>query len=207
MYGTEVTSKDRATICAALQHPLRVRILEALEGGDRSPSQFLQEGLFPAENFKSFGQALSSVAYHFRELQKAGCIEVVGEHQRRGAIEKVYRSCALVEFTDDEFAELPLEDRERLSRSAIQAIVARAENSMRAGRFDARTDRYLVWMPVPLDERGWAEASASLDACYAEIKAIRDAAQARLEESGESPMHTTISLLGFESPPPPPPVA
>ena len=45
MQATKRGEKRRGdTICGALKHPLRVRILEILNDGPRSPSQFVEEG-------------------------------------------------------------------------------------------------------------------------------------------------------------------
>jgi hypothetical protein len=205
MGTTEQGQRRRAdTICAALKHPLRVRILEVLNEGPRSPSQFVEEGLVPRELFDSYHQALSLASYHFRELAKEGCLEVVESIPRRGAVEHVYEGKARVYFTDAEFAELPSATRRRLSRVSFQGLVARTDGAMRAGTFDARPDRHLTWMPMQLDERGWYELTTAMAGCFGEVEQIRHDARARLEESGEKPISTTFGMLGFESPPPPP---
>jgi hypothetical protein len=155
-------------------------------------------------SFKSRPHALSHVAYHFRALQKAGCIEVVRTVQRRGATEHIYRGSTTLVFTSEEFAGLPLEQRRILSRTSFQGLLARADGAMQAATFDARTDRHLVWMPMELDERGWAEFTTALDACFAEVQRIHEDARDRLAGSGERVIPATYGMLGFPSPPPPP---
>ena len=104
MEGTEAEGRKRAeTICAVLKHPVRVRILEILNEGPRSPSQFVEEGLIPKEHFTTYQQALSLASYHFRELEKEGCLEVIESIPRRGAVEHVYRGLARVFLSDAEF--------------------------------------------------------------------------------------------------------
>lgn len=196
--------KRADTICAVLKHPLRVRILEILNEGPKSPSQFVEEGLVPKEHYSGYQQALSLASYHFRELAKEGCLKVVASIPRRGAIEHVYEGKARVYFTDAEFEEMELSRREKLSRISFQGLVARADGAMRAGTFDARTDRYLVWVPMQLDERGWDELSASLSGCFGEVEQIRHDAKDRLAASGEKSIPVTFGVLGFESPQPPP---
>ena len=89
MAGSDGEAKQRReTISAALKHPLRVRILEVLNEGPRSPSQFVEEGLIPKEHYATYQQALSLAAYHFRELQKEGCLEVIESIPRRGAMRR-----------------------------------------------------------------------------------------------------------------------
>jgi hypothetical protein len=61
---------DNQSVCEALRHPIRVRILEALCDQDLSPTQFLRRGLLPP-GFDFEGDeknALSHVAYHFKQL-------------------------------------------------------------------------------------------------------------------------------------------
>lgn len=191
-------------VCAALKHPLRVRILEILNEGPKSPSQFVEEGLVPDALYKNYEQALSLAAYHFRALAKEGCLKVIDSVPRRGAVEHVYEGLTRVYFTDEEFAQLSLEDRRRLSRISFQGLIARADSAMQSGTFDARTDRHLTWMPLGVDERGWNEILTSMAACFGEIEQIRHDAQDRLAGSGDEVITVTVGMLGFESPAPPP---
>ena len=108
------TKKPNETICTVLKHPLRVRILEVLNEGPRSPSQFVEEGLIPKEHFTTYQQALSLASYHFRELEKEGCLEVVESIPRRGAIEHVYRGMARIFFDAGEFEATPRATRRKL---------------------------------------------------------------------------------------------
>lgn len=202
--GDGSKAKDRSTICDVLQHPLRVRILEVLDEGPRSPSQFVQEGLFPAELFSDYQKALSLASYHFRALEKEGCVEIVESIPRRGAVEHVYRGKSRIYLTDEEFEELSPEQRAKLSTISVQSLVARVDTAIRTKTFDARTDRHMTWRQLHLDERGWKDAMAALGACYEEIEQIRQDALDRLAASGEQVVTTTIGILGFESPPPPP---
>ena len=64
----------------ALAHPLRVRVLEALEDRTASPSELADE----------LGANLSLLSYHVRKLEELGMIELVRKAPRRGAIEHFY---------------------------------------------------------------------------------------------------------------------
>lgn len=206
MAGCEQGEKKKRTesICGPLRHPVRVRILEVLHDGPRSPSQFVAEGLLPQESYNDYDQALSLVSYHFRALEKEGCVEIIESIPRRGAVEHVYRGTADVYFNDAEFDELPQVTRRKLSRISIQSLVARADRAIREDTFDNRTDRHLTWMPMHLDQRGWEEAMAALAACFGELNQIKHDARDRLAGSGEPVIPTTVGMLGFETPPPPP---
>lgn len=205
MGGTEAEgSKRTETICTVLKHPLRVRILEVLNEGPRSPSQFVEEGLIPKEHFTTYQQALSLASYHFRELEKEGCLEVIESIPRRGAVEHVYRGLARVFFDDAEFEATSAEDRRELSRISLQGLIARADRAIWEETFDARANRHLTWMPMQLDERGWDEVIAALAATFGELSQIRHDARDRLAASGEKVVPATVGMLGFESPQPPP---
>jgi hypothetical protein len=205
MAGSESGERKRKeTICTVLKHPLRVRILEVLNEGPRSPSQFVEEGLIPKEHFTTYQQALSLASYHFRELEKEGCLEVVESIPRRGAVEHVYRGMARVFFDAGEFETMPRDTRRKLSRISMQGLIARADRAISTETFDARPDRHLSWMPMQLDERGWEEVIATLAATFGELTQIRHDARDRLSASGEEVVPATVAILGFESPPPPP---
>lgn len=193
------------TACAPLSHPMRVRILEIANTRDISPVAFVDEQLQPAGvTFPDRPSALSHVAYHFRALDAAGCIEVVRTAQRRGATEHIYRGTAPVEFTSAEFDRMSEEQRQLLSRTSLQALIARADGAMRAGTFDARTNRHLIWMAIELDEQGWEEFAAAQDDCFERVKRIHTESKDRLARSGERAIPATYGALGFESPPAPP---
>jgi hypothetical protein len=194
------------TTCGPLGHPLRVRILEITNERDISPSTFVDESLEPKGiNFSSRAHGLSHTSYHFRELEKAGCIEVIETFQRRGATEHIYRGTARVEFTTEEFDGMPKGQRRMLSRVAMQALVARVDGAMIADTFDSRTDRFMVMVPLELDPQGWGEFIGLMDNCYSRVQAINDESKGRLARSGdEEPIPATYGMLGFESPPPPP---
>lgn len=189
------------TTCSPLGHPLRVRILEVVNEHPMSPVQFVNEGLAP--NYKTKQHALSQVSYHFRALEKAGCIELAEINQRRGASEHVYRGRSRVLFTDEEFEQMSPEERKQLSRTSMQGLLARTDGAISSGTFDARSDRHLSWVAMELDERGWKELMTALGGCYGEIERIRQDARDRLAGSGGEVIPTTAALLGFESPPRP----
>jgi predicted transcriptional regulator len=72
-------------LARANTHPLRVSILEVL-GIDGS------RVLSPKDLSLELRSPLSTVNYHVTELRRSGLVEVVEEHQVRGAIEHFYRA-------------------------------------------------------------------------------------------------------------------
>lgn len=193
------------TASAALRHPLRARILEVANSCDISPVKFVNGEMWPRGfSFKSRQHALSHVSYHFRALERAGCISVVDTHQRRGATEHVFRGSGSHYYSDEEFARMSPDQRRGLSLSALQSLVARVDCALLSETLDTRADRHVTVTPMGLDERGWEELMAMMGRCMEESERIRSAARERLARSGDEPVPVTFSILGFESPPPAP---
>lgn len=201
-------SPDDQSVCHALKHPIRVRILEALCDGDLSPIQFLRRGLLPP-GFDFEGDeknALSHVAYHFKQLLEADCVVLVEKIPRRGANEHIYRSKMLVLHTDEDFEALTLRERLEISRSTLQMLVARAEGALYQGTFDKRPDRHLSWIGFDdLDPQGWEELRELQAEALEQAHGIKAAAIARKHERGEDDdmptFRATFGALAFESPP------
>jgi hypothetical protein len=192
--------KTRAEI---LSHPLRVRMLEIANEVDVSAVSFVRGGYASAllEHLEE-GTAVSQVAYHFRKLLRAGCVEVVEHHVRRGAVENVYRGVARASFTAEEWKSLDKDRREKISGVVIQALMARAESAMLEGTFDERNDRWLAWVQMTLDEQGWDELCALCTQMMDDVERVRETAEERLDRAGEPVATTpfTWGMLSFESP-------
>jgi hypothetical protein len=191
-----------STLCSALKHPLRARILEVVNEIQMSPSQFVRQGLVPEEMYSTYQQALSLSSYHFRELEKEGCLEVVDMIPRRGAAEHVYKGVSRVFFSDAEFEKLPHATRQGLSRSSVQGVLARTDGAVRSGTFDKRPDRHLTWRASRMDEEGWTEITEIFADAYARAEDACARAVERIGSGGEGesfPM--TWAMLAYESPP------
>ncbi len=65
----------------AMAHPMRGRILAALDGRELSPVELAKE----------LGASLGVVSYHVRVLADAGVVELARTSARRGAIQHHYR--------------------------------------------------------------------------------------------------------------------
>jgi DNA-binding transcriptional ArsR family regulator len=68
----------------ALAHPVRVEILQALQGRVASPAELSRE----------IDQRLGVVSYHASTLLRCGCLELVHSRGRRGGLENFYRRTA-----------------------------------------------------------------------------------------------------------------
>jgi hypothetical protein len=192
--------KTRAEI---LSHPLRVRMLEIANDQDVSAVSFVRGGYASALlDHLEEGIAVSQVAYHFRKLLRAGCVEVVEHHVRRGAVENVYRGVARARFTPEEWKALDRDRREEISGVVLQGLMARAESAVLEGTFDARDDRWLAWVQMALDEQGWDELCELCEQMMDDVERVRETAEERLGRVGEPVQTTPVTwgMLSFESP-------
>jgi DNA-binding transcriptional ArsR family regulator len=82
-------SPDPDNLLAALNHPLRRRILRALDG---------EEAASPAELAKRLAVPLTTVSYHVRILAHYGALKLVRTKPVRGAVEHFYRSLVKAEW-------------------------------------------------------------------------------------------------------------
>jgi DNA-binding transcriptional ArsR family regulator len=78
---------DWERVARAQIHPTRLAVLEAIYEA-RGP-------ISAAMIAREHPETLGVVAHHVRQLRKAGLVEQVGQRQRRGAIEHLYKVVGL----------------------------------------------------------------------------------------------------------------
>src|SRR5215212_8214069 len=169
-------------IAKALSHPMRARILTILNERVASPNEIAD----------MIGERLPNVSYHVRALLDLGTIELVDTAQRRGAIEHYYRAIVRPFFSDKDWKRLPRAGRQAISDVALQVIWEDVSAAMKAGTFEARSDRNVSHSDVTLDEKGWADMSRVLAKALEEVERIQSASAGRLEKSGDGGIPTTV---------------
>lgn len=177
----------------AMAHPLRVQILGelSLPGAILSPSRFAESACRP----------LSTVAYHFRALEKFGLIECVNEENVRGSVEHFYRASKRALFTDKGWEGLPGAARTQIASKTLSQYIEVAQTAIEGGAFERRADAHFSWGTMEVDEQGWAEMQDRLSKTLSEMLEIGEASATRVRE-GASGFHATYALGGFESPRP-----
>jgi DNA-binding transcriptional ArsR family regulator len=176
----------------AISHPLRVEILVEIDRAPMSPSEYAARS----------GDELSTVAYHFRELEKAGCLTIVDETPRRGAIEHYYEVTKRALFSDEAFAQMPAPIRGGFNASIVGTFSERAREAIEADTMDSRENKHVTWTPVELDDSGFDRIMGMLGEVYTALGVEQLAAAERMKASGETSIHATVALFGFESPAP-----
>jgi DNA-binding transcriptional ArsR family regulator len=177
-------------IAKALSHPMRARILAILNDRTASPNEIAE----------MIDERLPNVSYHVRALLDLGTIELVSTAQRRGAIEHYYRALVRPFFSDRDWKRLPRSGRQAISDSALQIIWEDVSTAIKAGTFEARTDRHLSHSPMVLDDEGWNELAKLLAGVLAEAEKIESRSDTRLKKSGEPGTPMRLVVMQFESP-------
>jgi hypothetical protein len=168
----------------AVAHPLRFRVLVALDESVSSPNQVAQK----------LGEPLGRVAHHVRLLERLGAIELVSTRPRRGAVEHFYRTVTRPWFDDEAWARLPLSTRRTLLGDTLRRIAGDVGAGVQAGGFDDPR-AYVSRLHLELDDEGMAEVSRILDGAVEQALAAQEEAKARLADGGAAP--TEIVLLHF----------
>ncbi|HEX4670609.1 MAG TPA: winged helix-turn-helix domain-containing protein [Solirubrobacterales bacterium] len=166
-------------------HPIRAKALSMMAERPTSPKEIAA----------AVGKPIGNVAYHIKELKKAGMVMLVEEKKRGGATEHFYLATTI----DDEASRrIHPDQREILARTGLHLIVADAARALEAGMLSSRPDVQMARIPLHVDERGWCEIRdlyvATLNA------ALAAAAQSakRLEEGDGDGFRALAVAMLFE---------
>jgi hypothetical protein len=174
----------------SVAHPLRIRILEALTDHVASPNTL-------ADKFET---DLSGVAYHTRELDRLGALELVDTGRVRGAIEHFYKATPRAFVGDPGWRKVPPSLLSGVSAATLQTFLDKAIAALEAGTLDGRGDTVLRWMPISLDEEGWQEIVAIMEEATKLMLAAHLRSQDRLSENGgKYAVSAVVGQAAFET--------
>lgn len=177
-------------LAKAIGHPVRALILAEANDRVMSPSQFARRHDFD----------LSGVSYHFRELEKYGCLEEVATVPVRGANQHFFKATRGALFDGKAWDQLPETVRNRWSGKTVTHLLEAITDAMQRETFDERKDRALAWNKETLDEQGWQEiANIFRDATYKTMKEA-EAAKRRVDAGETEPIQASWAFLFFQSP-------
>lgn len=104
---------DSARIAVALGNQTRVKLLEALKGGEeKSPAMLSIE----------LNEPIGNCSYHLKVLGRLGAVEETRNQPVRGAVEHFYRSTGTLSVMSD--ANLALDAIAEVVRKAVETDVA-----------------------------------------------------------------------------------
>lgn len=173
---------------------LRIKIVAELNSREMSPKQFFDE---------FGGGSLSRVSRAFEVLVEYGWLTLVRTEtggKRRGAVEHFYRATGPAMFDEHAWPDVPDSVKNVFTWRAFLTLADRVKDATLAGTIDARNDRHFSWTPLRLDQKGWENVIARVDAAFYFLFEEQQRANARMAESGEEPIPMTVALAAFESP-------
>jgi hypothetical protein len=190
-------NSNSVRLAKALSHPLRIKILMAMNAPTRrlSPSDFSREK----------GLILSHSAYHFRKLEKFGFIELVETRPRRGSTEHYYEPVKKAMAWKREWEAMAPILKQNLSATALGGFVDALGECIDAGTFEKRADSHLSWDRARVDEEGFAEMAALMVEILERYLTIQAKCAERMSGNGDPGFIACFALSLFESPPPPKP--
>jgi DNA-binding transcriptional ArsR family regulator len=165
-------------IVRALSHPIRHRVLVALNERVASPKELAAE---------------------LGELAQLGCIELVSTTQRRGALEHHYRAVMRPFFDDAAWAQIPVSTRRSLFDSDLDRLWNDVAEAAKAGGFD-HPRAHASWTALEVDEQGFNELADLLGSVVERALEIQAESAARRdgEADADPALRTEIGLLHFE---------
>lgn len=186
-----ITEIDDPKLAKVLSHPLRVRILRALEDGMASPNQIARRLDAPLPN----------VSYHVRALERAGLIVLEKTEPRRGAVEHYYKSAGRMRVSNKAWKDVPAIVKARLVDSALGQIGELAAGAAVSGGFE-REQAILSRQAFVLDDEGFREAAKVALGCIDAIRTIEAESQRRLRDSEPhtgTALPTCLAVMLFEN--------
>jgi DNA-binding transcriptional ArsR family regulator len=181
------------SVAKALAHPLRTRILAALEGRTASPTELAAELDAP----------LGVVSYHVRRLHALRFLKLVRRLPRRGAVEHYYTTVAGPTITDEAWVSTPTIVKQATLSAALAELGAQTSAAAGEGGFD-EPGSHLSRTPVTIDAQGWVDISRELEGLLPRIEKIEAESQKRLMQSDhQDEQRATVGLMLFTSNPVP----
>lgn len=171
----------------ALSHPIRVEILEALQGRVASPTELSQE----------MNESLGVISYHAKTLVKCGCLELVHTEPRRGAVEHFFGLAPRSSIGHQDWRRAPLAVRARITAAALGTFIDAAAKALEEGTIDRREETVLTWMPLTVDEAGWREIAAIMEQAGRLVAEAHERSSGRLE--GTEGFWIVVGLAAFEA--------
>lgn len=178
------------SLAKALAHPLRTRILAALEDRTASPSELADE----------LGAPLGVVSYHVRRLAALRFLKLVKRVPRRGAVEHYYTAVAGPRITNSAWGATPTIVKQATVGAALDEIGTQVSAAASDGGFE-QAEAHISRSPVVVDRKGWKALARELDSLIPRIQKIEAESQKRLASTdSERGQHATAVLMLFNSP-------
>jgi DNA-binding transcriptional ArsR family regulator len=166
-----------ARLHRALAHPLRARMVQALQTGPKSATELSMQ----------LDERLGNTAYHLKILRSdGGILEYAGGRRARGAFERYYRrkpgGGLLAQVT---WAEIPEPVRAARRGAILDEFLRSAIASLRNATIDVQPGSVFGSRPLRLDKEGWDQACEAIARAQERIAEAESASAKRLGRTAE----------------------
>lgn len=182
---------ENPALVKALAHPLRAKMLYALQGRAGSPKELAAH----------FEVPLSNVAYHIQILRQLKLIRLVKKAQRRGAIEHYYMVDPVISIDADAWGQTPDLIKEHAVSGWLEDIGGYVSKAAALGGFN-RATAHLSRTRVQLDADGWDALAAKLLEVVDFVDELGETCAARLKEANhEGERSSALVMMLFDAEP------
>jgi DNA-binding transcriptional ArsR family regulator len=182
---------ENPALVKALSHPLRAKMLYALQERQASPKELSDH----------FGVPLSNVAYHIQVLRKLKLIRLAKKTPRRGAVEHHYVVDHVAYMHAEAWSQTPTLIKERAVAEWLEDLGGYVTGAAATGGFNCG-DAHLSRSRLVLDEEGWGVVSAKLGELVEVADEAERASAERLKQANhEGERAAGLVMLLFESSP------
>jgi len=202
MRGEAVGSKTKQTgmkqadfvdsaLISAISHPIRTHCLTALYERVASPSELAEQLDMPVQN----------VAYHIRELEKLGCIELARVEKHRST-EHFYRVTERPYLDAEALERATPAQRAAITGNILRLIADDVNLAMARGTIDSE-DNHISRSPMNVDREGWDEVVEELSGTLDRLFAIQERCAERRAAKDSDPddsIPVKVEILHFRSP-------
>lgn len=181
----EIQRTPAESTAVSLGHTVRWEMQAALHTGERSATELGEiVGLIP-----------QTAAWHIKALLKAGLIELAETIKGN---QHIYRAVSTDSYTDEEFAELPVEARREHTRLILTWLAAEMFAAWQAGTMLDDPFLFLVWdWGVKLDQQGREEWKAERERNKKAREEIHARSLERQAQSDEEPVTVVYADVDF----------
>jgi DNA-binding transcriptional ArsR family regulator len=182
---------ENPALVKALSHPLRAKMLYALQERQSSPKELAAH----------FGAPLSNVAYHIQVLRKLKLIRLAKRTPRRGAVEHHYVVDHVAYMNADAWRRTPTLIKERAVAEWLEDVGAYVTDAAAMGGFN-RDNAHLSRSRLVLDEEGWDVVAAKMQELVELVDEVEKASAERLRSSDhEGERASGMVMMFFEASP------
>ncbi|HEY0279884.1 MAG TPA: hypothetical protein VGC32_16595, partial [Solirubrobacterales bacterium] len=117
------------------------------------------------------------------------------------AVEHYFRARPRSYIGHQDWRKVPQSLRDAVTGASLGTFFDRAADALESGTMDGREDTTLNWMPMAVDQAGWAEVAAVFEAAANRLEAIHALCRKRIDKGEEEAIPLVVGMAAFEPAP------